>query len=54
MRELGILNEVPKLKGSTINRITFASPSHKSFDINLSGTKKENIKKLLCCAKRNI
>lgn len=44
MRELGVLNEVPKLKGATINRITFASPSHKSFDINLSGTKKENIK----------
>ena len=44
MRELDILDEVPKLKGATINRITFASPSHKSFDINLSGTKKENIK----------
>tara|TARA_Y100001970_G_scaffold291495_1_gene428859 strand:- start:1335 stop:2555 length:1221 start_codon:yes stop_codon:yes gene_type:complete len=36
MRELGVLDEIPKLKGSTIRRITFGSPSHKQFDINLS------------------
>ena len=39
MKELNILDEVPKLDGSTINRITFGSPSHKQFDINLSGAK---------------
>ena len=37
MRELKILDEVSKLKGSVIKRITFGSPSHKQFDINLSG-----------------
>ena len=37
MRELKILDEVSKLKGSVIKRITFGSPSHKKFDINLSG-----------------
>ena len=37
MRELDILDDVPNLKGSTIKRITFGSPSHKQFDINLSG-----------------
>ncbi len=36
MRELGVLDEVPELKGSTIRRITFGSPSHKQFDIHLS------------------
>jgi geranylgeranyl reductase family protein len=36
MRELGVLDEVPKLRGSTIRRITFGSPSHKQFDIHLS------------------
>ena len=45
MRELGILNEVSDLKGSTIRRITFGSPSHKQFDIHLDHSKKkENIK----------
>ncbi len=45
MRELNILDEMPKLNGSIIKRITFASPSHKSFDISLnSSKKKENIK----------
>ncbi len=39
MRELDILNEVPKLNGSLIKRITFGSPSHKQFDIDLSGSK---------------
>ena len=37
MRELDILDEVSKLKGSAIRRLTFGSPSHKQFDINLSG-----------------
>ena len=45
MRELNILNEVRKLEGSQINRITFGSPNHKQFDINLSWSKnKSNIK----------
>jgi len=39
MRELDILDEVSKLKGATIKRITFGSPSHKQFDIHLSGPK---------------
>ena len=39
MKELNILDEVPKLDGSTINRITFGSPSHKQFDINLTKSK---------------
>jgi len=39
MRELNLLDEVEKLGGSEINRITFGSPSNKQFDINLQGTK---------------
>tara|TARA_A100001011_G_scaffold397695_1_gene499563 strand:+ start:871 stop:2091 length:1221 start_codon:yes stop_codon:yes gene_type:complete len=41
MRELGILDELPNLKGSTIRRVTFGSPSHKQFDIHL-GNQKDN------------
>ena len=37
MKELGILDKVSKLNGSLIKRITFGSPTHKQFDINLSG-----------------
>ncbi len=45
MKELNILDEVPKLNGSLIKRITFGSPSHKQFDIDLSGSKnKDKIK----------
>ena len=39
MRELNLVNEVQNLNGSNINRITFGSPSHKQFDINLQGSK---------------
>ena len=39
MRELNLLDEVEKLGGSEINRITFGSPSNKQFDIHLQGTK---------------
>lgn len=35
MRELGILKEVSRLEGSTINTITFGSPNHKQFDLHL-------------------
>ena len=46
MNELGILDEVSKLEGAVINRITFGSPSHKQFDINLLGSQnKTHIKK---------
>ncbi len=38
MRELGILDEVAKLDGSEINRITFGSPKNIQFDVNLKGT----------------
>lgn len=38
MRELGLVDEVEQLNGSLINRITFGSPSHKQFDINLKGS----------------
>jgi len=36
MRELGVLDQVSNLNGSTIRRITFGSPSHKQFDIHLN------------------
>ena len=36
MRELGILDDVSKLKGATINKITFGSPNHKQFDVHLT------------------
>ena len=39
MRELNVLDDVSNLTGSTIRRITFGSPNHKQFDINLSGPK---------------
>jgi len=39
MRDLNILDEVPRLNGSRINRITFGSPAHKQFDINLAQSK---------------
>ena len=39
MRELDLLDGLEKLDGATINRITFGSPNHKKFDINLEGTK---------------
>ena len=46
MNELGILDEVAKLEGAEINRITFGSPNNKQFDINLLGSKnKDKIKK---------
>mgnify|MGYP003960471181 FL=1 len=46
MNELGILDEVAKLEGAEINRITFGSPNNKQFDINLLGSKnKDQIKK---------
>ncbi len=45
MRELNLVDEVGQLDGSIINRITFGSPSHKQFDINLKGSKnKDHIK----------
>ena len=45
MKELNIINEMPKLNGSLIKRITFGSPTHKQFDIDLSGSKnKDKIK----------
>ena len=36
MKELNLLKEVSKLKGSSIKRITFGSPNHKQFDIFLN------------------
>ena len=36
LRELDLLNDVSKLDGATINRITFGSPNHKCFDIHLN------------------
>tara|TARA_B100000029_G_C17502673_1_gene933222 strand:+ start:49 stop:1269 length:1221 start_codon:yes stop_codon:yes gene_type:complete len=39
MRELNILDHVSSLKGSIINRITFGSPDHKQFDVDLSKSK---------------
>ena len=42
MRELNFLDEVEKLDGSGINRITFGSPSNKQFDIYLQGTKNKD------------
>jgi len=42
MRELELLDDVGKLEGSEINRITFGSPSNKQFDIHLQGTKNKN------------
>ena len=42
MRELGLLDDVEKLEGSEINRITFGSPNNKQFDIHLKGTKNKN------------
>ena len=45
MKELNIIDEMPKLNGSLIKRITFGSPTHKQFDIDLSGSKnKDKIK----------
>ena len=45
LRELNLIEEVQKLNGSTINRITFGSPSHHKFDINLQKSKdKSHIK----------
>ena len=46
MRELILIDEVEQLSGASINRITFGSPSHKQFDINLLGSQnKSHIKK---------
>lgn len=42
MRELNLLDEVEKLDGSGINRITFGSPSNQQFDIHLQGKKKKD------------
>ena len=42
MRELNLLDEVEKLDGSGINRITFGSPSNQQFDIDLQGKKKKD------------
>ena len=39
MRELNLLDDVSKLVGATINRITFGSPNHKYFDIHLNKCK---------------
>lgn len=40
MRELNILEDISNLEGADINRITFGSPSHKQFDIQLNSSKK--------------
>ena len=46
MRELDLLDEVENLDGSGINRITFGSPSHNQFDVQLKGSKvNQNITK---------
>ena len=42
MRELNLLDEVEKLDGAEINRITFGSPSYKKFNLHLTKTKKRN------------
>ncbi len=39
MAELDILEDVKKLRGSTINRIIFGSPSHRIIDISLADSK---------------
>ena len=38
LNELGLLEEVSKLGGTEINRITFGSPKNKIFDVYLKGT----------------
>ena len=46
LNELGLLEEVSKLGGSEINRITFGSPKNKIFDVYLTGTENtDQIKK---------
>ena len=45
IRELNLLSEVSKLKGSQINRITFGSPSNKQFDLHLNKVNKDKIQK---------
>ena len=46
LNELGLLEEVSRLGGSEINRITFGSPKNKIFDVYLKGTEnKDQIKK---------
>ena len=42
LRDLDLIDELEKLDGSHINRITFGSPSNNQFDINLQSGKKEN------------
>jgi len=42
MKELDLIEEVERLNGSSINRITFGSPSHSQFDVYLKGTKRNN------------
>ena len=36
IKELGFLDEISKLNGSSIKRIIFGSPNHKEFTINLN------------------
>ena len=42
MEELDLIDEVEKLSGAEINRITFGSPANKHFDIHLKPSKKNN------------
>ena len=39
MTELDMLEDVGKLDGAGINRLTFGSPNHKKFDVHLKATK---------------
>lgn len=42
LNELNLIDEVEKLDGSVINRITFGSPNNKKFDVYLSGSETNN------------
>ena len=42
MRELDLLDDVEKLEGAAINRITFGSPSYNQFNLHLTKTKKRD------------
>ena len=42
MEELNLIDEVGRLDGAEINRITFGSPSNKQFDVHLRASEKNN------------
>ena len=42
MEELNLIDEVGRLDGAEINRITFGSPSNKQFDVHLRESEENN------------